>query len=193
MFTMKRISKTTICVFLGVVATFGLANAQTNPPQAGNVEVPTRRNAQLTGPDQLREAGSVIDTMNNQRRRESDLLDRARQERDIIKVNCLNDKLTQIDVTLRSAREHQELLQTAVSINNDGQRNHEFQLMTIFRQRAEGLEAEARQCIGEDTGTFDRDTRLTLLVDPNIAEQDTTTLTPDMLTPERPLVSSPVM
>jgi len=189
---MKRISKMTVCVFLGVAATFGLANAQT-APQTGNVNVATRRVVQLSGPDQLREAGSVIDGMNNQRRRVSDLLDRARQERDIIKVNCLNDKLTQIDVTLRSAREHQDLLQTAVSINNDGQRNHEFTLITIQRQRTEQFEAEARQCIGEDTGTFDRDTRLTLLVDPNIAEQDTTTLTPDMLTPERPLVSSPVM
>ena len=56
-----------------------------------------------------------------------------------------------------------------------------------------GLEAEARECIGEDTGTFDRDSRNTFLVDPNIADQDTTTLTPDMLTPDRPLVSSPVM
>ena len=189
---MKRISKTMVCVFLGVGPIFRKKNAQT-APQTGNVNVATQRVVQLSGPDQLREAGSVIETMNSQRRRVSDLLDRARQERDIIKVNCLNDKLTQIDVTLRSAREHQELLQTAVSINNDGQRNHEFTLITIQRQRTEQFEAEARQCIGEDTGTFDRDTRLTLVVDPNIAEQDTTTLTPDMLTPERPLVSSPVM
>ncbi len=190
---MKRISTTTVFVFLGAMATIGLANAQNAPQGNGNAEVRTERVAQLSGADQLREAGAVIETMNGQRRQVSDLLDRARQERDIIKVNCLNDKLTQIDVTLRSAREHQDLLQTAVSINNDGQRNHEFQLMTIFRQRAQNLEAEARECIGEDTGTFDRDSRNTFIVDPNIADQDTTTLTPDMLTPDRPLVSSPVM
>ncbi|MFO0607838.1 MAG: hypothetical protein U0324_32035 [Polyangiales bacterium] len=190
---MKRISTTTVFVFLGAMATIGLANAQNAPQANGNAEVRTERVAQLSGADQLREAGAVIETMNGQRRQVSDLLDRARQERDIIKVNCLNDKLTQIDVTLRSAREHQDLLQTAVSINNDGQRNHEFQLMTIFRQRSQNLEAEARECIGEDTGTFDRDSRNTFIVDPNIAEQDTTTLTPDMLTPDRPLVSSPVM
>ena len=96
-------------------------------------------------------------------------------------------------MALRSAREHQELLQTAVSINNDGQRNHEFTLLTIFRSRSENLENESRQCIGEDTGTFDRGTIVTLRVDPNIAEQDTTTLTPDVIVPERPLVASPVM
>ena len=37
----------------------------------------------------------------------SDMLDRVRQERDIIKVNCLNDKLTQRerDGTATEARE----------------------------------------------------------------------------------------
>lgn len=190
---MKRISTTTMWALLGVMGTIGLANAQSQPRSGGEVEIRTGREAALSGADQLREASAIIETMSNRRRQISDMLDRARQERDIIKVYCLDDKLTQIDVTLRSAREHQELLQTAVSINNDGMRHHEFQLMTIFRQRAMGLESEARQCLGEDTGTFDRDSRNILLVDPNIAEQDTTTLTPDMLTPDRPLVSSPVM
>lgn len=185
-------------VSLGVVVSVGLslgvAGAQTAPTQTGNAaEVRTQRVSSLSGPDQLREAATVIERITLARRQVSDLLDRARQERDIIKVNCLNDKLTQLDVTLRSTREHQDLLQTSVSINNDGQRNHEFQLMTIFRSRSEGLLAEARQCIGEDTGTFDRGTRVTTLIDPSIAEQDTTTLTPDTLLPERPLVTSPVM
>lgn len=168
------------------------ADAQTNAQQAGG-EVRTQHVAQLSGPDQLRETGTVIDSITNARRTVSDLLDRARQENDIIKVGCLNDKLTQIDVTLRSAREHQELLQSAVSINNDGQRNHEFQLINIYRGRAQTLTEEARQCLGEDTGTFDQSSRVSVVVNPDIAEQDTTTLTPDMIMPDRPLVMSPVM
>ncbi len=191
---MKRtLSHISLGVLLSIGFSFGAARAQSSPQGSGAAEIRSQRVAQLSGPDQLREAGHVIDTVTSTRRQVSDLLDRARQERDIIKVNCLNDKLTQIDVTLRSAREHQDLLQTAVTINNDGQRNHEFQLMTIFRSRTQNLESEARACIGEDTGTFDRDTRLTLIVDPNIAEQDTTSLTPDTLLPERPLVTSPVL
>ena len=186
---MRALVRLSLGVIVALSMSVGAADAQ---PQAGT-EVRAQRVNQLTGPDQLREAGHVIENVTTTRRQVSDLLDRARQERDIIKVNCLNDKLTQIDVTLRSAREHQDLLQTAVTINNDGQRNHEFQLMTIFRSRAQVLEGEARACIGEDTGTFDRDTRLTLIVDPNIADQDTTTLTPDSLLPERPLVTSPVL
>lgn len=186
-------------VVFGALVALGLsvggANAQTVTPPAGpDAEVGNRRRANLSGADQLREAGSTLDSITATRRRVSDLLDRARTDRDIIKVNCLNDKLTQVDVTLRSAREHQELLQNSVSLNNDGQRNHEFQLMSIFRSRSETLETEARQCIGEETGTFDPTrTVVTVRVDSTIPEGDPTQLTPDSLAPERPLVTSPVM
>jgi hypothetical protein len=158
----------------------------------GDAEVQTERRANLTAPEQMQEAGHIVDIMAGLRRRVSDMLDRARQERDIIKVNCLNDKLTQIDVTLRSAREHQELLGTAVGINNDGQRNHEYALMTIFRQRAESLEAEARQCIGEEAGGFGEGTTVSVRVNPNIPTQDTTQYPVEPITPERPLVTSPI-
>jgi hypothetical protein len=186
-------------VAFGALVALGLsvggASAQTVTPTARpDAEVPSRRTANLSGADQLREATATLDSITATRRRVSDLLDRARTDRDIIKVNCLNDKLTQVDVTLRSAREHQELLQNAVSLNNDGQRNHEFQLMNIFRSRSEGIEGESRGCVGEETGTFDPTrTVITVRVDPNIPEEDPTQLTPDSLAPERPLVTSPVM
>jgi len=169
----------------------GVAGAQ-NSRRRTDADIRSQRMANLTGPEQLREGARIIDAMSALRRRVSDMLDRARQERDIIKVNCLNDKLTQIDVTLRSSREHQDLLQTAVGINNDGQRNHEFALLTIYRQRAEGLEAEARQCIGEEAGGFGEGTTITVRVNPNIPVQDTDQYPVDPVTPERPLELSPI-
>lgn len=182
-------------VVLGVGLAVGVAGAQPRAQQGNEpeAEVQQRRTANLSGPDQLRESNAIIEEIQRIRRQVSEQLDQARQERDIIKVNCLNDKLTQIDVTLRSAREHHDLLQTAVGINNDGQRNHEFTLMTIYRGRTTGLEVEARQCIGEGSGTFDRGSVVRVSVAATIPTQDTTTLHPDSLSPERPLVSSPVM
>ncbi len=176
-----------------IALSFGVARAQPAPRNGDDAEVRSRRTATLSGADQLREATSIIENIGSMRRQVSDMLDRARQERDIIKTNCLNDKLTQIDVTLRSAREHQDLLQSAVSINNEGQRNHEFSLMTIFRTRGEGLRGEAQTCVGEEAGSFDRGTVVTLRVDPSITDRDTTSLAPDNLAPDRPLVTSPVL
>lgn len=192
---------------LGVVVVFssmGGAFAQTPTTQnttaqgtqnngSGRVEVRSQRASNLSGPEQMQEGDRALEVMTGMRQRVSTLLDQARLQRDIIKVNCLNDKLTQLDVTLRSAREHQELLSTAVSISNDGQRNHEFTLLTIFRSHATDLEGEAQLCIGEDPGMGDSTTQVRLGVDPGITERDTTQLTPESLAPDRPLVTSPVM
>lgn len=180
-------------VVLGLGLAVGVAGAQTPSQSNNNAETGQRRVANLSGPDQVREANAIVEEVQRIRRQVSDLLDTARQDRDIIKINCLNDKLTQIDVTLRSAREHQELLSTAVSTSNDGQRNHEFTLMTIYRGRSTGLEVEARQCIGEGNGTFDQGSTVQVRVSNSITNQDTTLLESDTLAPERPLVSSPVM
>ncbi len=180
-----------------VVAGFrlGVAGAQTQDPRPQNpdAEVVTQRQANLSGADQVRESARIIESVSGTRRRISDQLDRARQERDIIKVNCLNDKLTQVDVTLRSARDHLDLLQSAVGINNDGQRNHEFALMTIFRQRSDGLDAEARRCTGEETGGFGNGTTVTVRQNPNIPDVDTTAYPVNPVVPERPAGLSPVL
>jgi len=173
---------------MGIAAAQGAGRGQGQ----SDAEIRTSRTANLSGPEQLREAGRITESLNALRGRVSRLLDTARQERDIIKVNCLNDKLTQIDVTLRSSRDHQDLLQTAVQINNDGQRNHEYALITIFRQRANTLEEEARRCVGEETGNFGEDQTVTFRVSPNIPEQDTTQYPIEPMTPERPLPQSPV-
>ena len=170
----------------------GVAAAQERAGNQPDAEISSERRANLSGPDQLREATRIIESIGSLRRRVSDMLDRARQERDIIKVNCLNDKLTQIDVTLRSAREHQELLSTAVGINNDGQRNHEFALLTIFRQRADNLEAEARQCIGEEAANFGNQFESRLIVNPNIPEFDTTPYPESPAIPGIPPLQSPI-
>ena len=68
---------------IGLVAALGLslgvASAQTpNRDAETRAEVPSRRTANLSGADQLREAGTVIDGIGATRRRVSDMLDRAR-------------------------------------------------------------------------------------------------------------------
>lgn len=182
-----------VAAVVGAGFRMGVAGAQDARRQgSSDAEIQSQRVVVLSGPEQMREGRRIIDSVTAVRRRVSDMLDRARQERDIIKVNCLNDKLTQLDVTLRSAREHHDLLQTAVGINNEGQRNHEYALLTIFRQRVEALEAEARQCVGEEAGSFGEGTTISVRVNPNIPFGDTDTYPMNPTTPERPFQPSPV-
>ena len=77
-------------------------------------------------------------------------LDTARQARDVVKSLCLSDKLSQIDVAARSARDRQAALQASAQRNDLELSNHEFTMLTVLRQRSEQLTAEANQCLGED-------------------------------------------
>jgi hypothetical protein len=100
------------------------------------------------------------------------MLEEARKARDVVKTLCLNDKLSQIDVAIRSARDRRGQLQAAVGRNDTELSSHEFTILTVLRQRVEQLVAEANQCIGEEAA-FVGDTRTRVFVDPGIAPNDT--------------------
>jgi hypothetical protein len=183
-------------VLLGGVRA-GVARAQSvgdsATPSAPATVVGSRATEALTPQQQLRNATRTISEMMVLRRTVSNMLDRANQERDIIKVNCLNDKLTQIDVAIRSAREHVELLQTAVSINNDNQRNHEYSLVQIFQQRTRALDVEARQCVGEESGGFGEAPEIGLRVSSSIPTEDVDVVPTGLVEVYVPPTLSPVL
>jgi hypothetical protein len=98
-------------------------------------------------------------------------LETARSQRDVVKTLCLNDKLNQIDVAIRSARERRQGLELAVNRRDADLSNHEFTILTVLRQRAEQLTAEANQCIGQEAG-FIGDSAVTATIDPNLPKED---------------------
>jgi hypothetical protein len=100
------------------------------------------------------------------------MLSEARQQRDVVKTLCLNDKLSQIDVAVRSARDRRTQLQEAVNRSDAELSNHEFTIMTVLRQRTEQLVAEANQCIGEESA-FVGDTKTSVEIDPRIPPDET--------------------
>src|SRR5208282_5107119 len=105
-------------------------------------------------------------------------LERARTARDVVKSLCLNDKLSQIDVAGRTAKDRQSALQAAVQRGDQELANHEFTIMTVLRQRAEQLVAEANQCLGEEVA-FVGQTQVTVEIDPNLSgEEEGTPMNP---------------
>ena len=74
------------------------------------------------------------------------MLEDARKEADIIKITCLDDKLTQIDVNLRTASARLEALKKAV---DPDRRTHEFTVLTVVGQKLQVLDQEAHQCVGQ--------------------------------------------
>jgi hypothetical protein len=143
------------------------------------------RAPQLSPQDELAEADATIAKMDQSSATIRRQLDAARQGRDVVRSLCLSDKLSQVDVAARSARDRQTALQAAVQRNDTELANHEFTILTVLRQRSEQLGAEANQCIGEEVA-FVGQTQIVTSVDPNQPVENTTDYPP-----AEPIVTPP--
>lgn len=151
--------------------------ANTAPATGGAVapadgQVGFQRKTSLTPQEQLGESVRHLARMDGAGNGVRKMLEEARRERDVVRTLCLNDKLSQIDVAIRSARDRRGQLQAAVTRNDVELSNHEFTILTVLRQRTEQLVAEANQCIGQESA-FVGDTRTTVQIDPQIPPDQT--------------------
>ncbi len=95
------------------------------------------------------------------------LLDSARDDRDVIKVLCLSDKLDQAEVAIASATERLALLRVGVAQSDADRMKHEAAIIGVLKGRAVSLASEANQCVGEDMG-FIGENDLKLTIDPGL-------------------------
>jgi hypothetical protein len=75
-------------------------------------------------------------------------VEEARNEKDVVKLNCANEKLTQIKALLKVAEQADIALHEAVS-SHDAGAEAELSKVAIARAKIDGLRAEADQCIGQ--------------------------------------------
>ncbi len=142
------------------------------PAPAADGQVGFQRKTSLTPQEQVVEVNKHLSRMEGAAGGVRKMLEEARRQRDVVKTLCLNDKLSQIDVAIRSARDRKAQHQAAVNRNDAELSNHEFTILTVLRQRSEQLVAEANQCIGEESA-FIGDTKTSVQIDPQIPPDET--------------------
>jgi hypothetical protein len=125
------------------------------------------RQVNLSPQEQVGQADSFLSRMDASRTMVRQSLEKARMARDVVKTLCLNDKLNQLDVAIRSARERREALGAAAQRNDGDLSNHEFTILGVLRQRADQLTAEANQCIGQEAA-FTGESEITSTIDPGL-------------------------
>jgi hypothetical protein len=147
----------------------GIAAAQAQGPAAPAPDATAglTRQVTLTPAEELAQSEGIAARMDSARTSVRRQLETARAQRDVVKTLCLNDKLNQLDVAVRSARERREALQAAVHRADAELANHEFTILSVLRQRADQLTAEAQQCIGQEAG-FAGENAVQVTVDPGI-------------------------
>lgn len=148
----------------------GIAAAQAGGPAPQDPTAGVARQVTLSPQEQVAQADGFITRMESTRNSVRRQLEAARTQRDVVKVLCLNDKLNQIDVAIRSAKERKAALDSAASRNDVDLANHEFTILTVLRQRSDQLTAEANQCIGEEGISID-EAAVNVTVE-NIPKQD---------------------
>jgi hypothetical protein len=145
-------------------------------------QVGFQRRQTLTPQEELLEGDRTIARMEGAAALIRGQLGKARAERDVVKTLCLNDKLSQADVAVRSGRDRNSALKEAAGRNDSELSNHEFTILSVLGQRSQQLTAEANQCIGEEATTIGQ-TQVTREVDPTLPPPDETDPTPYTLIP----------
>lgn len=144
---LTRVTMVAFAALLGL----GEAGAQAGPVQGPPAaQPPAAAPANLSMGDMVTQAETVIGQVENARTNVRRQLEIAREQRDVVKTLCLNDKLNQLDVAIRSARERKAQLDLAVSRNDSELARHEFAIIAVLRQRSDQLTAEANQCVGKE-------------------------------------------
>jgi hypothetical protein len=163
-----------------VVSVLGGAYAQ----EAGGAAKPAQPEGEPTTPQQMLAAAKatlpVMDRSAVVVRRQLTL---AREQKDVVKALCLNDKLNQIDLAIRTATDRVGGLESAAGANDLERSRHQYTVVEVLKDRVTTLVSEANQCIGEETG-FVGESAVTVEVE-GVPETDPSEY------PNNPLVSQP--
>jgi hypothetical protein len=145
------------------------------PPIAPAGQVPFEQHPSLSPQEEDDQGEAVLTRMDQSSQVVRRELEQAREARDVVKTLCLNDKLSQIDVAIRSGRDREAGLHASATRNPPDVEfaNHEFTILTVLKQRSDQLVAEANQCLGEELA-FVGATQVITQIDPNLPGQDTT-------------------
>ena len=147
--TKSRLSKGTwlaACVALELAVP---AYAQESPAVNASGGLKIESAEQVPDKRKLTEATQVLARLQGILKDVLKSLEEARAEKDVLKLNCVNEKLTQIKGLLRVVEQSDIALQEAVAKGDEESAQHEYAKIAIARQRAEQLRADAEQCIGQ--------------------------------------------
>src|SRR5690606_4767684 len=117
----------------------------------------------------LGQARMMIERMRQILSKVLDALKDAREERDITKLNCVNEKLTQVKARLKAAESKVVSLEEKL-IRRESAAD-DFNLISIAASHCEQLLAEVDACVGE-MAVYSGDTQVEVTTDETVPDAD---------------------
>jgi hypothetical protein len=158
-------------VVLGAAA-LALAQAAA-PPAAPPAEAST-----VSDSEKLRLSSDALSTMRTSLKDVLSKLEEARQTKDVVKLTCVNEKLTQVKGLLRISEQADVSLQESVARREGQTADHEFRKVVIARDKVNQLRAEAEQCMGQLAFRADENATVEVDTPDYLPKSDTSTATP---------------
>lgn len=148
-----------------VCGSMGVAVAQENGQSSVEiVQLEAVRDPRDVAPvspsEQRKAADSAVESASASCNAQSQALQGAKREGDIIKATCLDDKLSQCNANLQNLKRRQEALNDAIANGDTAGANHESKVIGVLSQKFKMLAQAANQCVGQDLfDTGDTQTR----------------------------------
>ena len=188
-----------LAAVVAVVSVLGAASAQESTPAPATPSQESGDVNQLTPTQMVGAAKALLPAMDKSAALVRRQLTLAREQKDVVKALCLNDKLNQVDLAIRTATDRVSGLEAAANANDAERSRHQYTVVLVLNERVNTLVSEANQCIGEETG-FVGESVVTVEVEgvPDVdpSEHPTVTVTnqpPIVTIPEPPPPVSPSM
>lgn len=128
----------------------GLIHAQPADSDDPGITVDMGTTGKLTPQQMTNRTTDLINEMRGVLTRVLELQKAARKNKDVIKLNCVNDKLLQVKQLLNIAEASRNNLIEAITGGDEGERYHQFTQVTVSHEKTMGLRDEAEACIGEE-------------------------------------------
>lgn len=154
-----------------------------------DADIGIRQRPSLSPQEMIAQSKSYRERMKQSETHISGLVESARKQKDIIRLNCLNDKLVQVRGNSTIADQAMQALQEAALRKDEGGGLYEFTRITIVHQKIQVLVAEAEACAGEDL-RYVGATRVDVEID-GIPPDDFTQPGPPRSDLDRPPAASP--
>jgi hypothetical protein len=156
-----------LAVALGAALPPGSARAQAQAPASKTEDrvAPGEREARTHHDlDQMRQLASQVEKLSSQ----------ARSEKDIVKLNCVNEKLNQVRGLVKVSEAAEADLKEANARREDEQSQHAFAKVSIAGKKISQLRQDAEQCIGQLAFYNDEKTQVDVEVPSGLPSDDPT-------------------
>jgi hypothetical protein len=176
------------CLFFASAS--GVASAQAPaaaPAISGNS---SGKGDAVADADRPRRAADAITSMRGSLRQVTTRVEDARNEKDVVKLNCANEKLAQIKGLLKVAEQSENAFKEAVA-SKDPAANGEYAKIMIAKGKVDSLGNDAQQCIGQLAYVVDEKTTVEVQQPKNQPQLDTSGRYKSSPPPSAPVVLRP--